>query len=210
VTRRRLAIVGLAAASMLAVAVPLALAGTSLTRGSLSTGDTQQTDRLFRDGVPSTCTSIKAFPGLFGDQSTQSADAYGFWNATNQFQCVTVTLQHQCGPADVDNINAFAAAYDDSSYDPTNPGAGWIGDAGQSGSPERFGIVVAPFQTFEVVVSTVEDAVVQPPPEVGPEQVPAGTGCVSYTLTVRIGKTARTINVKTAKPKWKWSAYDHR
>ena len=112
----------------------------------------------------------------------------------------------------MDNINAFAVAYDDSSDDPADPSFGWIGDAGQSGSPERFGFFVAPFQTFEVVVSTVEGGGETKSRKAAcrPEQIPPGTGCVSYSLMVQVGKAARTINVNTAKPKWKWSAYDHR
>ncbi len=205
------AVVALAA---LAVAVPVALAGTSTNKGSLSAGDTVQTDRLFRDANPSTCNTEKSNPGLFGDGSTQHVDAYSFWNATNQIQCVTVRLFHSCGPADVDNINAFAVAYADSLYDPSDPAAAWAADAGQSSSPEQFGFRVGPFQSFEVVVSTVEEGEVippPPPPAIQPFQAPAGTGCVSYTLTVQIGKSATQPAFRTiVKPKWKWAAYDHR
>jgi hypothetical protein len=185
ITRTRLAVFVVAAAAALAVAVPAAFAGTTFIQGSLSPGDIQQTDRLFRDGLPSNCNVDKYDgglynPGLFGDANLRAADVYDFFNATNQFQCVTVRLRTSCGPFDPTLVNGFSAAY--TSYDPAAPDGGpapfstLIGDAGQSGSPMQYGFVVAPFETFQVVVATVDLDF---------------ENCNSYQLTVQIGKTAR-------------------
>lgn len=176
ITRKRLAVFGATFAAVLAVAVPAAWAGTTLIQGSLSPGDTVQTDRLFRDGVPSTCNTFKFNPGLLGDAGLRSADAYTFWNATNQFQCVTVRLRTACGPIDPVGVNGFVVAYEGVGYNPLDPSLNWIADAGQSGQPMQFGVVVAPFETFQVVVSTVDVDLLN---------------CNSYTLVVQIGKTAR-------------------
>jgi hypothetical protein len=193
ITRTRLAVFVVAAAAALAVAVPAAFAGTTFIQGSLSPGDIQQTDRLFRDGIPSNCNVDKYAgglynPGLFGDATARAADVYDFFNATNQFQCVTVRLRTNCGPFDPALVNGFSAAY--TAYDPAFPDglqnplfSTLIGDAGQSGSPMQYGFVVAPFETFQVVVATVGDVVVGPPDPF--------ENCNSYQLTVQIGKTAR-------------------
>jgi hypothetical protein len=208
ITKTRLALIGVAAAAVLAVAVPAAFAGTTFINGQLSPGDTAQTDRLFRDGIPSQCTYLfngfppqntigtsKTDPGIFGDGLTRSADVYSFWNATNQFQCVTVRLRTNCGVFDPLQINGFAAAYFFYNPDLTavvNPYV-YAGDAGQSGSPMQFGFGVEPFQTFEVVVSTVDLDLLN---------------CNNYLLTVQIGKTAKTAFVNTAKAKLKPGSYD--
>jgi hypothetical protein len=210
ITRTRLALIGVAAAAVLAVAVPAALAGTFSYNGSLSPGDTQQTDRLFRDGVPSFCvygfgnplidpfTGIpipsKLDPGLLGDAALRAVDVYSFWNATNQYQCVTVRLATACGPLDPTGVNGFSTSYffyDPA--DPSDPGSVYAGDAGQSGTPMQYGFVVLPFESFEVVVSTVDIDL---------------QNCNNYRLTVSYGKTAKvTANVKG---KWKAGAVDKR
>jgi hypothetical protein len=197
------------------MAVPVALGGITVFPGSLSPGDTAQTDRLFRDGTPSVCvwsvfgTPIpgpsKPNPGLFGDALARVADVYTFWNASVRPQCVTVTLRHQCGALiDPLGVNAFAAIY--ARYEPTDPSLNWFADAGQSGTPERFGLVVPAFRTFQVVVSTVD---LDP------------LNCNAYQLTVQIGKTATlttaggagptaTGAAAAAKPVWKPGAVDKR
>jgi hypothetical protein len=224
-TRRRIAIGVAAAAAALAVAVPVAIGGITVFPGSLSPGDTPQTDRLFRDGVPSVCLwngvnvigppgvpfgvpipgPSKPNPGLFGDAGARVADTYTFWNASVRPQCVTVTLRHQCGSLiDPLGVNAFAAMY--ARYEPTDPSLNWFADAGQSGTPERFGLVVPALRTFQVVVSTVDLDLLN---------------CNAYPLTVQIGKTATlttaggagptaTGAAAAAKPVWKPGAVDKR
>jgi hypothetical protein len=97
-----------------------------------------------------------------------------------------VRLSTLCGPLDPSGINGFAAAYFE--YNPafpseTQPGSTSIyaGDAGQSGTPMQFGFWVFPFESFEVVVSTVLTGA-------------AAQNCNNYTLTVQIGKTASRVS----------------
>jgi hypothetical protein len=205
ITSKRLVLLAVAAAAALAVAVPAALAGTTYINGQLSPGDTVQTDRLFRDGIPSQCTYLfNPFPpqNIIGTSktdpgranilvATRRADVYSFSNLTPQFQCVTVRLVTNCGPFDPLHVNGFAAAY--FFYNPNLTVTGlakyqYAGDAGQSQSPMQFGFGVAPFDSFFVVVSTVGDNIL-------PLTLTAFQNCQNYALTVQIGKTAQTAAI---------------
>ncbi len=146
ITKRRLALLGALVAVAAALAAPAAFAGTTYINGSLSPGDTQQTDRLFRDGVPQGLNNLNKYnlvnglywlgqptpypylawgvpynPGVIGDAEDRAVDVYSFWNATNQPQQVTVRLRDACGPFDPSGINGFVAAYFSNEYDPTDP-----------------------------------------------------------------------------------------
>ena len=146
--RKRLVVLGAAIATAAAVAVPVALAVT--VNGSLSVTDPRQHDRLFRDGLPSDCAG-KANPGLVGDGHVRPYDRYRLTNHTGAAKCVHVFLQHVCGP-----VNAFAQA--NSTFLPGDPSAHYLGDAGQSGSPQNFSFRVHGGQSFDVVVAEVDGA----------------------------------------------------
>jgi len=161
-TRKRIAVIGAVAAVAAAVAVPLAIGAVTAT-GTLSHYDMQQHDRLFRDGVPSDCHG-KANPGLLGDAVIRSYDKYSFKNTATTSKCAHVFLQHACG------VNAFAVA--NSPFVSSDPSLNYLGDAGQSGSPESFGFPVAAGQSFDVVVGQVDN----------PLPAPCG-----YAITVTIG-----------------------
>jgi hypothetical protein len=153
-------------------------------RGSLSPGDTVQTDRLLRNGIPSDCSTTKTNPGLAGGATARRADAYMFTNPKeNKAQCVNVTLQTACGPFDSTRTNGWATAYSGVAYDPANPSAGWIGDPGDSTSPMRFSFIVEPGATFEVVVATVDTDVLN---------------CHAYTLDVAFGKVPKPATTSAA------------
>ena len=160
--RKRLVILGAAVATAVAVAVPVALAVT--VNGTLSVTDPRQHDRLVRDGFPSDCAG-KANPGLFGDGHVRPYDRYRLTNHGSA-TCVHVFLQHNCQP-----FNAFAQA--NGVFVPSNPSANYLGDAGQSGSPQSFSFRVHGGHSFDVVVAEVDGAL-------------HGLPC-PYRLTVNIG-----------------------
>ena len=144
-TRKRLALLAGVVAVAAAIAVPVALAVTAF--GSLTDTDKTMTDRLFRDGVNSTCAG-KANPGIFGDGFARRYDSYRFTNGTEQSQCVHVFLStNDCG------VEAFSQA--NGTFAPSAPSHNYLGDAGQSGSPQSFTFSVAAAQVYDVVVSQV-------------------------------------------------------
>ena len=60
-----------------------------------------------------------------------------------------VRLEHLCDP-----FNAFASA--SSAFVPADPSAHYLGDAGQSGSPQNFSFSVGAGHHFDVVVAAVD------------------------------------------------------
>jgi hypothetical protein len=144
-TRKRLALLAGVIAVVAAIAVPVALAVTAL--GSLTDTDKTMTDRLFRDGVHSTCAG-KHNPGIFGDGLARRYDSYSFTNGTEQTQCVHVFLStNDCG------VEAFAQA--NGPFVPAAPSHNYLGDAGQSASPQSFTFSVPAAQVYDVVVGQV-------------------------------------------------------
>jgi hypothetical protein len=143
---KRLAVLAVAAVAVVAVAVPVALSVTF--GGTLSPNDPKQHDRLVRDGFPSDCHG-KANPGLVGDGLSRSYDRYGFTNSAGTAKCVHVFLQHACSP-----FNAFSQA--NSTFIATNPSANYLGDAGQSDSPQSYSFSVHGGHHFDVVVAAVD------------------------------------------------------
>ncbi|HEU0304906.1 MAG TPA: hypothetical protein VFR32_10035 [Gaiellaceae bacterium] len=175
-TRKRLFVLGAVVAVAAGIAVPAALGVTAI--GFLSNTDKQMHDRLFRDGNPSGCHG-KLSPGLFGDQIVRRYDKYTFTNTTGASQCVTVFLAHDCG------VNAFGQA--NSPFVPANPAANYLGDAGQSGSPEHFAFPVTAGLTYDIVVGQVDNPLATPCPYLlqvtihGVQQQPVATAVVGAT-----------------------------
>jgi hypothetical protein len=132
--------------------------------GTIDLSDPTQTDRLFRDGIPSTCDAPKTCPGPFGDGLLHHYDAYTFTNTTGATQCVTVDINTACEGTNF----IFATAYLDS-FDPNNLCTNYLADEGSSPFPTApFSFNVDPGQTFVLVVA----------------EVTADAGCPAYTLTV--------------------------
>jgi hypothetical protein len=176
-TRKRVAVLGGVIAVAAAIAVPAALAATYV--GNLQVGDTTQTGRLFRDGIPSKCENgPKTNPGLVADAGVRSRDTRRFWNNSGRAQCVNVRLYHNCGPTDPSNVNAFVQA--NSVFVPADPSLNYLADAGQSGGgilfpAQRMSFVVGANQQFDVTVATVDaDLLV----------------CDNYRLVVNIGSVS--------------------
>src|SRR5947208_2123629 len=135
--------------------------------GSIDAGDATQTDRMFRDGVPSTCAAPKTCPGPFGDGLQHHYDSYTYTNTTGTTQCVTVDPTTEC----VGTNYTFVVAYL-GSFDPTNICTNYLADSGSSPDPTQppvtFSFNVDDGQTFVIVVS----------------EVTADAGCPAYTLNI--------------------------
>src|SRR5581483_3202361 len=135
--------------------------------GAIDLSDPTQTDRLFRDGIPSTCAAPKTCPGPFGDGQQHHYDAYSFTNTTGATQCVSVDANTAC----VGTNYIFLAAYL-GSFDPTNLCTNYLADQGSSPDPSAppgpFSFDLADGQTVVIVVS----------------EVTADAGCPGYTITV--------------------------
>jgi hypothetical protein len=138
-----------------------------IVNGAIDGGDPTQTDRLFRDGIPSTCDAPKACPGPFGDGLQHHYDSYTFTNTTGSTQCVSVDANTSC----VGTNYIFLAAYL-GSFDPTNLCANYLADQGSSPDPSAppgpFSFDLADGQSVVIVVS----------------EVTADAGCPGYTVTV--------------------------
>jgi hypothetical protein len=93
---------------------------------ALTTSDLTQSDRLGRDGVPSTCSG-KTSPGG-GFAGTKYYKTWTFTNNSGAARCFTVTINAALGGAgDIES-----AAYDQT-YDPANLNTNYLGDSGISG-----------------------------------------------------------------------------
>ena len=139
-------------------------------RGTLGFGSLTQTDRLTRDGSPSTCGAIKTCPGPLGGTSTLRYDAYTFENGDSN-ACITVTLLSDC--------NTFSAAYLNS-YNPANFCNNYLADMGDStgNGITNYSFNVSASARFVIVVN----------------EVTAGGGC-GYTLKVDGGSCRPKLNI---------------
>jgi len=116
------------------------------TTGALTLGDPTQLGRLSRNGIVSDWSSAKAFPGWINTTTTYHYETFFVNVGVTPFIQITM---------DSLSPNTFAGAYLDS-YDPTNPQATYLGDAGFSGNffgtdPITFQLIV-PAHDFLVVV----------------------------------------------------------
>ena len=130
--------------------------------GSLIAGDPDQTGRLFRDGVASTCAA-EGTASLAQVTGARNYDAFTFRNGSTA-ACVTVTIATSC----TDDI--YVAAY--TSFNPANPAENVLGQPGgsaNSSNPTRaFSFDLAANQSVTIVVS----------------EVTPGAGCSAYSGTI--------------------------
>ena len=75
--------------------------------GSLTGSDRQQTGRVFRDGLASSCAASKAYPGTV--RGTFRYDAYTFVNASGSTQCVTASTTTACAGANFIFVVAYSS-----------------------------------------------------------------------------------------------------
>lgn len=113
--------------------------------------------RLSRNGVAAACGSTEPYPGVIA--GSYRYDAYHF-----------TAIASACGPVTLSNAsnNLFVSIYTPG-FSPGNLAAGYLGDAGLSGTTERFQVDFTAGQTYTVVVNQTEAG------------VSVGTG---YTLTL--------------------------
>jgi N-acetylneuraminic acid mutarotase len=124
--------------------------GTVTISGSLAPGDLTASQRIFRDGAPTSC----GIPDSCSVVQTGSFlyDQYPLVNNTGIQQCLTITAT--AGPEFIHFISY------NGSFDPNNVCTNYLGDIGTSPSPTgSYSHVVEPGQTFMIVVEDVyEDA----------------------------------------------------
>ena len=119
---------------------------------TLTTSDATQTDRIGRDGAPSTCGG-KVSPGG-GFTGTHWYKAFTFTNTSGAPICYTVTINAGLnGPGDIESV-----AYDQV-YDPANISTNYLGDSGISGlgttvDKATYSFTVPGNHNFVVVVNT--------------------------------------------------------
>ena len=110
-----------------------------------------QTGRLQRNGVPSSCGSVKANPGLFTTTGARQYDQYRF--VALRSGCATVTL------SGAGTGVLFSAAYDQNGLNITNPSLNYLADSGASpttATPSTsYSFEVTAGQKFHVVVHEV-------------------------------------------------------
>jgi HYR domain/Secretion system C-terminal sorting domain/Immunoglobulin I-set domain len=144
--------------------------------GSLAAGDAQQTGRLNRFAVVSTCAAPKACPGTFTTTGARLYDSYTITNPRNVPVCATIGIASGCG------VNMFSVAYS-GSFDPNAPCTNYLADPGSSFPNAGYYEATIPANSSIVVVV---------------HEVNTGAGCASYQLTVDVPKeTGVTVNPNT-------------
>ena len=133
--------------------------------GVIDGSDPTETDRMFRDGVASTCAAPKVCPGVLGDGLPRHYDSYTFTNTTGSTQCVTIDADAMtCTGTNFIFLQAYLG-----SFDPTNLCTNYLADIGGSPNPTgSFSFDLDDGQTVVIVVN-----------EVDPD-----AGCVGYSFTV--------------------------
>jgi hypothetical protein len=129
--------------------------------GSISTTDLIQNGRLVRDGVPSTCASQKAFPGVI-DTGARNCDVYRLTQG-RAATCITVTLTPACA-----DLQSVAYTF---TFNAFNIAQNYVADSGispASGESVTYSFILGANGTFDVVVN---------------ETTPRA-GCGSYALRV--------------------------
>ena len=159
IAARRIAILFLAGA---AVAALPALAGSCpepVISGTIGSGSPDhafttgnQTSRLFRDSVESSCGSQKPTPNLTDVGTTFKYDAYVFTNDSFTSRCFTVISTAGAS-------NQLLTAVYRLSFNPANVQQNYLGDAGNSDRTRAFSFNVPAHQSFVVVQSRVNNAV---------------------------------------------------
>jgi hypothetical protein len=139
--------------------------------GSIGAGDPTQTSRVFRDGIPSSCTG--GVPTQAPVAGNYRFDQYTFTNPTGLDACVKVFLDATgCGGTanNTTQVNAYTT------FNPANVSSGLIGKPGFSTiATGSFAFPVAAGASYTVVV----------------HEVVAGGGCTSYSLRITYNTSCR-------------------
>jgi len=133
--------------------------------GAITVSDSTQTSRVFRDGIPSSCTG--GVPTAAPVAGTYHFDQYNFTNPTGLPACVTVDLNaNGCGGTanNSTQINAYSPT-----FDPANVATNLVGKPGFS--TIGTGSLAFPIAAGASFVVTVHEVV-------------ANGGCAAYSITV--------------------------
>jgi hypothetical protein len=127
----------------------------------------QQTGRLFRDGITSSCDFTKTC-SVFTNTGLRTFDAYTYKNNSPAPACIRVDFESNCGTANGIQSAAYLNSFNPNDLCPVN--MNYLGDFGFSliFSTASYSFTVPAGATFVVVFS---------------ENDP-GAGCPSYTFTV--------------------------
>lgn len=112
--------------------------------GSITAGDATQTDRIFRDGLPSDCNG-KVYPGEFGSASSFHFDQQSFVNNSGAPVCVEITFSATTNMHSVAYLNSF---------NPANIAQNYLGDLGSvntPNTPEGYSVAVPDGATLVIV-----------------------------------------------------------
>ncbi|MCP9754772.1 hypothetical protein EGI26_06295 [Lacihabitans sp. CCS-44] len=147
--------------------------GDFLFNGSLGAGDAQQTGRMNRFAVASTCAAPTTYQGNFTTTGSRYYDSYTITNTRNVPVCATIALTSNCG------TSIFSAAYL-GSFNPASLGTNYLADHGSSFPGTSFYEATIPANGTIVVVV---------------HEVNPGTGCAAYSLKVDVPREAAGITV---------------
>jgi hypothetical protein len=121
----------------------------SVPSGAISaTTGTNQTGRVVRTGVASSCGAQKANPGLNDATPGRSYDAYVFQNTSTNSLCVTVTVNQT-------STLLYAVTYNNGGFTPANPSTNFLGDPGSSAATMTWSFDVPGLSNFTLVVHEV-------------------------------------------------------
>ncbi len=133
-----------------------------LQTGAIAAGDPTQTGRVFRDGIPSSCTG--GAPTQAPVAGSYRYDSYTYTNPTGAEACVTVEYNMTACGGNTTQVNAY------STFNPASAGTNVIGKPGFSTTGTgSLQFSVAAGGSFTVVV----------------HEVVAGSGCANYSFTVK-------------------------
>jgi hypothetical protein len=148
--RLRLAVLPLLVLAVLVLILPTTVSANSFSVTYTWTGsELIQSDRLFRDGVTSTCAVAKTYPGAYGG-GPQGYLTFPYFNPNPTATCVTVTWTGDPG------YNTFLSAYL-APYNPFNMASNYLGDSGVSAdlTAVTFGFMVPASSSFLILANTV-------------------------------------------------------
>ncbi len=146
--------------------------------GSLAAGDAQQTGRINRFAVTSTCAAPKVCPGTFTTTGARYYDSYTITNPRSVPVCATIGTTSTCG------TSIFSVAYT-GSFNPSATCTNYLADPGSSFPGTGFYEATIPANGTIVVVV---------------HEVNPGTGCAGYQLTVDVPRGATDITVNPSAP----------
>lgn len=148
--------------------------------GTLDANTPTQTNRVFRNGVPSTCGSPKTFPGTFTG-TFRHVVTNALSNPSNSALCATVTLTTDAACA----ADVFATAYS-GSFDVNNLGTNYLADSG-------FSLIgAAQAETFQVLVPANGSVVFN----VNEANASPGATTCGFSLTAATPTPAPMLNLR--------------